>query len=217
LAGTGIVLWAAIFLSGCIQPVSVANQTKTAQAPFQTPVQGQPPVIPTTAPGAAASTPIPVALMMVQQFIASRGESPRDLQVWYDQALGPDRMQGFSYINLAGLPCAGFLVTATVGGLTQPINGGQACAPLPDTPAVASVTFFLTSDGQAYTVVFGRVQDPTISAIAVDYGDGSNQPYNPFMGGFLLVKAGVQSVITIAAINAQGFTVIDNIPQTPTT
>ncbi|MBI5961409.1 MAG: hypothetical protein HY866_21900, partial [Chloroflexi bacterium] len=48
LAGLVLVLWAAFFLTGCIQPISVANQTKTAEAPFITP--GAPPVqqIPTS-------------------------------------------------------------------------------------------------------------------------------------------------------------------------
>ena len=42
-----------------------------------------------------------------------------------------------------------------------------------------------------------------------------DQTGTPVEGGFLLLKPGVLAVSRITAINAQGYTVIENIPQTP--
>jgi hypothetical protein len=199
-----------IFLAGCIKPV--AEQTVTATAPFgaaSAPNGGPTPsgevnVVPTQAP-----------LVVVEQFILSRGDRPTNLQIWYDEPRDRDHLQGFSYTNQSGVPCVGFLLTALTNGVWQPNNGALACAQTPDAEAIAAVTFFPTSDGQPYTVVFGRVQNTAVTAIAVVYADGSNQTGNPVGGGFLLLKPGVLAVTRITAIDAQGYTVIDNIPQTP--
>ncbi len=199
--GLGSVL-TIIVLAGCIQPTHEGTITATAPAgAVSVPVQ--------PAAGGVPSWP------MIEQFIRDRGNTPNNLQVWYEQPRDPDRLQGFSYSSANGSPCVGFLLTALTNGVWQPSYGAQICAPQPDGQALAGVTFFPTSDGAVYTIVFGRVADPSISAVAVMYADGSNQTVNPFMGGFLLVKAGVHSATTITAVNAEGYTVIANIPQTP--
>lgn len=214
----GIVILTTLLLAGCIQPISIANQTQTAEAPFHPTAY---PTVPTPFVGgpnpAGGITPPPASTSpsMAGQFIANRGDNPADLQVWYDQPLGPDRLQGFSYTGKSGLPCVGFLLTALTNGVWQPNNGGLVCAAQPGVEGPAAVTFFLTSDGQAYTIVFGRVQNTTVSTVAIVYADGSSQPYIVSAGGFLLIRSGVQSVSRITGINAQGFTVIDNIPQSP--
>jgi hypothetical protein len=214
-------------LAGCIQPTSNTDLTKTAVAPFVPltqaagPVPTNPPVVtnPTAAPaspGGAVITPAPTqSLPLVGQFIRDRGDTPNNLTVWDERFLGADRLAGFSYANLNGLPCAGFLLMASAGGIWQPNNGALICAQQPGTEALSAVTFFLTSDGQAYTIVFGRVDNPAVSAIAVVYSDNSSQTANPVMGGFLILKPGVASVSVITAIDALGNTVIPNIPQSP--
>lgn len=215
-----VLILAAALMTGCIQPVSNADLTRTAIGPVpptNPPVvvpTNPPAAIPTTAPGpvAAATTPaLPPVDIGVEQFILSRGEQPGNLQVWYDQPFGTDRLQGFSYTNAAGLRCAGFLLTiATVG-----TNGAPVCAPTADTTAIAAVTVFAASDGLPYTIVFGRVDDAQVTSVAAIYSDGTSLPSTPFMGGFLIVKAGVLGVNQITAVDALGNTVIGNIPQTP--
>jgi hypothetical protein len=208
-----------MLLVGCIQPISVANQTQTAEAPFNTPVSlgpTQAPVATNPSPGVAA-TPVPPAASasVADTFVRSRGDIPSNIQVWYDQALGPDRVQGFSYTGQTGLPCAGFLLTAFINGLWQLNNGGLVCGDQPAAESLAAVTFFLASDGQPYTIAFGRTQNATITSVATVYADGSSQPFTVSAGGFLVVSPGVLTVARITAIDAQGFTVIDNIPQAP--
>lgn len=195
-----------LVLAGCIQPVDENQITATAPA-AGAPAPGQ--------PGAADAAAGGAAWPMIEQFIHDRGNTPNDLQVWYEQPREPDRLQGFSYATASGNPCVGFLLTALTNGVWQPSYGAQICAPQPSEPALAGVTFFPTSDGAVYTIVFGWVADPTVSAVAVIYADGTDQSVNPVMGGFLLVRPGVHSATTITAVNAEGYTVIDNIAQTP--
>ena len=207
-----------LLAAGCIQPVSTGDLTKTAIGPGMGPV-----VVPSTVPGSVASQPTlavggastPIPSSAIGQFIIGRGDTPNALQMWYDQPLVADQLQGFSYTGANGLPCAGFLLLAMVNGVWQPNNGALACTPQAGSNALAAVTFIAASDGQVFTIVFGRVDDPTISAIAVVYNDGTDQRVSPFLGGFLLVRAGVVSANVITAINAQGNTVIPNIPQSP--
>lgn len=164
----------------------------------------------------AAVAPPSGSVPVIDQFLLGRGESPGNLQVWYERQLGtPDYLYGFSYTGANGLPCAGFLLTAPVNGVWQPNNGALACAPQPGIPALASISLFATTDGQPYTIVFGRVEDPAVTAIAVVYADGSNQTVEPFLGGFLFAAPGLLEASVITAINQQGNTVIDNILQVP--
>ncbi len=209
-----------MLLVGCIQPISVANQTQTAEAPFNTPVSlgpTQAPLATYPSPGVTAATPVPPAASasVADTFVRSRGDVPTNIQVWYDQALGPDRIQGFSYSGQTGLPCAGFLLTAFINGVWQLNNGGLVCGDQAAAESLAAVTFFLASDGQPYTIAFGRVQNPTVTSVATVYADGNSQPYTITAGGFLVVSPGVLTVARITAIDAQGFTVIDNVPQAP--
>lgn len=205
-----VALLGGSLLAGCIQPVSNADLTQTALAPYA--AFATPTGVAREA-GGAVVTPAPDAL--VGQFIASRGQTPASLQIWYDQPQEPDRLQGFSYTGADGVPCAGFLLSAYLNGVWQPNNGALVCAESPVAEALAAVTFILTSDEQAHTIVFGRVLDPTVTAIAVQFSDGESQQVTPLAGGFLLVRPGVASANVITAINAEGNTVFPNIPQSP--
>ena len=135
--------------------------------------------------------------------------------MWYEQPRDSDRLQGFSYQTEQGLRCAGFLLTSVVNAVWQPTYGAQICAQDVANQALAGVTFFPTSSGAIYTIAFGTVVDPSITAIAVVFDDGTNQTVTRVQGGFLVVRPGVSGVTTITAIDAEGFTAIDNIPQTP--
>jgi hypothetical protein len=221
-----VVLGLVVVLAGCIQPVSNTDLTKTAVAPYvpltqaAVPTPTNPPVVVATTPPPAApvgvSTPAPVqSEPLVAQFIRDRGDTPNNLVVWDERQLGPDLLSGFSFGNLNELPCTGYLLLASANGAWQPNNGALVCAQQPDTQALSAVTFFLGSDGQPYSIVFGRVDNPAVSAIAVVYSDNSSQTVNPTQGGFLVLKPGVVSVSVITAIDALGNTVIPNIPQSP--
>lgn len=202
--GVLLALLVAAAAAGCIKP--------TADA---TPTPGAPGAVGAALPTAAVAVPSAPAYPQIEQFIRDRGQNPAQLIVWYDQPRDPDRLQGFSYQNDADLPCAGFMLTSQVSGVWQPTYGAQICAADAAAQALAGVTFFPTSAGEVYTVIFGRTLDPTITAVAVVFDDGANQMVSPVQGGYLLVRGGVASVAVITAINAEGNTVIQNIPQTP--
>jgi hypothetical protein len=214
-----------VVLAGCIQPVSNTDLTKTAVAPFvpltqaAAPVPTSPPVVVTTPPPAAplgvSTAVLAQTAPYVAQFIQGRGDTPNNLVVWDERQLGLDLLSGFSFSNLNALPCTGYLLLASASGAWQPNNGALVCAQQAGTQALAAVTFFLASDGQPYSIVFGRVDNPAVSAIAVVYGDGASEQVNPVQGGFLILKPGVVSASVITAIDALGNTVIPNIPQSP--
>jgi hypothetical protein len=197
-------------LEGCIKPVATrATPTPTFPAAAVNPA---PAPVPSDAGPAAEAAPS-ASRPLVDPFIRGRGESPSNLQVWYDQPLGPDQLQGFSYLSAGGLPCAGFLLTSITSGAWQPTNGALGCGVQPGDPALAAVTVIQTSDGQLYTLVFGRVADPTITAVAVIFSDGSPLSTPPNLGGFIVVKPGILGANAITAVNQLGNTVIQNIPQ----
>lgn len=205
-------------MAGCIKPVSTA-EPPTATAP----VVIQPPTATLAADGipaapdaaaapsdtAAEAAPAP-AQPYVEAFVLSRGQAPTDLAVWGDAVLGPDRLIGYSYTGAGSFPCTGFLLVSAAAN-----NGAIACATDPAATALASTSYISTSDGQPYTIVFGRVTDPSITALAVTFDDGSNQSAGPSAGGYMVLHADIVSVVVITAINAEGNTVIDNIPQIP--
>ena len=197
-------------MAGCIQP---ANDTTPTPA-----LGGAAPGLGEAAGGPAldgAAAPAAPGYPQIEQFIRDRGHTPSQLVVWYEQPREPDRLQGFSYQTDLGSPCAGFLLTSFVNNVWQPTYGAQACAADAASEALAGVTFFPTSAGEVFTVVFGRVTDPAVSAVAVVFDDGTNQTITPAQGGFLVVRSGVHSVALITGIDAEGYTVIENIPQTP--
>ncbi|MBP8972905.1 MAG: hypothetical protein KBH93_03425 [Anaerolineae bacterium] len=208
--GLAVALLGVGLLAGCIQPVSNADLTQTALAPY-----AAFPTATSALPDGSRTEATPAPDALAGQFIASRGQTPASLQIWYDQPHQPDRLQGFSYTGAGGVPCAGYLLVAQVGGAWQPNNGALVCAGSPETEALAAVTFFLTSDQQPYTIVFGRLLDPSVTAIAVQFNDGTSQQTTPQAGGFLLVRPGVAGANVITAINAEGNTVFPNIPQSP--
>ncbi|MBN2304947.1 MAG: hypothetical protein JXQ72_10740 [Anaerolineae bacterium] len=190
-----------VVLAGCIQPAKDDAGPDGATNPPVAPPQG------------ADGAQLPAGYA-AQQFVLSRGHTPDNLQVWYEQPSDFDRLQGFSYTNTGGIPCAGFLLSAFTNGVWQPTNGALACASQPVIQVLASVGLFATSSGTPYTIVFGRADDPAISAIGVVYSDGSNANTPTVTGGFLLVKPGIVGANVITAIDSLGYTVIDNIPQT---
>lgn len=215
----GILTLVAVGAAGCIRPIeTVAPPTPTvpAAAPPPTatvavepaPAGGEEAVPPVdTAPEAQEPAP---AQASAEAFVTGRGQIPADLQVWGDAPLGPDRLIGFSFTGADGLPCTGFLLISAAAN-----NGAIACALDPAVPSLASVSYISTSDGQPYTIAFGRAGDPAITAIAVVFDDGSSQSVAPNLGGFMVLHPDIFSVVSITAVNAEGNTVIDNIPQVP--
>lgn len=201
-----VLAWVAV-LSGCIQPVSTVELTRTALAPY---------ALMTTSPSFVPARDItPAPQMMVEQFIFSRGEQPNGLQVWYDQPQAFDRLQGFSFTGVTDVPCVGYLLSTAANGFWQPNNGALVCADSFTTEAFAAVTYFLTSNGQPTTIVFGRVLNPAVTAVVVLFNDGTSLQVAPQAGGFLVLAPNVVAATTITAINAEGNTVISNIPQLP--
>lgn len=222
-----VLLIVASALAGCIQPDAV---TETPTPTFGGAVINQPPATqvsqpvnpPATSPAVVAPTPAPNTVpqgdtALISQLIAARGDAPTSLQVWFDGALGSDHLQGFSYTNQSGLACAGFLLLAFPNGVRQPDldNGAKGCAPQPGIMAIAGVSFLVTTDGQRFTLVFGRVGDPNITAVAAEFADATSTRANPMNGGYLMIKPGVVPVTNVTAIDSFGNTVLLNILQVP--
>lgn len=224
----GIALLVGVVLVGCIQPVSdeelaaILTSTVITYTPTLPPSPTYPaiatsPPVATVPPAQVSPQPTTVAVSanpVIEQFVRDRGYTPNNLEVWDQRTIGPDQLYGFSYTNQNGEPCVGFLLTALINGGWQPNNGGLSCGTA-GTPAVAGVTFFSLSDGQPYTIAFGRVDDPAVSAVAIVYQDNSTQSTNLTQGGFMFLKPGVAGASVITAIDAFGNTVIENIPQVP--
>lgn len=216
LIGLGLVL------TGCIQPISEVDQTKTMQATLGfSPVSVQSPTfvaataIPDSSEPTATAAPQPQLPAQVAQFISNRGAAATNLQIWYDAQRGADRFVGFSYAGSAG-PCAGFLVLASVNAAWQLTESGALyCAPTPTTDGFAANTFVLTSDGQPNTIVFGRVEQAAVTVIQIVFDDGSTEVVTVSSGGFLIVKPGVTSPTSVIGADAQGNIVLPNIPNSP--
>ncbi len=216
-----VVLLMGSLLPGCIKPDAA---TPTPATPAQGTLTAAPPGVSLTlAPPTPGTTggdqPTAASAPAVTQFLQDRGVAAAEMNVWYSQPLRTDRLESFTYRDAQGVPCAGWLLTAFQDGTWIPVNGALSCAPQPGTPALASVSLFPTTDGTPYIIVFGRVQEPTVSAVAIVYTDGENSTTQPVNGGFLFLREGLFDVSTVVyrltAINAQGNTVIDNIPILP--
>ena len=204
----------ALVLSGCIQPEIAVHQTETAQAPLLVPTAPPTPAAPPAISQQATALP-PSGMVVAEQFIRQRGDLPNALLVWHEGPLGPDHLLGFSYTGMAGTPCSGYLLLAYQNGVWLPTNGTAVCAPQPEVTAQSAFTFILTSDGQPYTIVFGRVQAPSVTAVAAVYDDGGAFNAQVVGGGFMLVRPGVSGPTALTAIDALGNTVIATIPISP--
>ena len=200
--GVGLVLVMTVVLTGCIRPVDETD----------TPVTDD-----TASPAGEVATTAPITTNwpIIERWIRARGDVPTNLEVWYDQPLNPDQLQGFSYTSSSSLPCMGFLLTSFSEGAWQAYNGAVACSPGLSFQALGSAAFFLTSSGVPYTVVFGRVEDATISDLMVVYNDGTSQAVNPAGGGFLTLKEGVWNADSISARDTQGTVILPSVSQLP--
>lgn len=211
----------ALVLTGCIQPISEVDQTKTAQATMGfVPVFAAPSATPPAVAGepgpAASATAAPQLPALVDQFVRGRGDTSSALQIWHDAQQGVDRLVGFSYNGLAGTPCAGFVVLASPSGFWQLTDSGALfCTSDPAAGAFAANTFFLTSDGQPNTIVFGRVNNASVSTVRVLFDDGNSHSAGVAMGGFLVVKPGVASPTTLIGVDAQGNVILSDIQHSP--
>ncbi len=212
----GVVLGGVLALSGCIQPNIVEKwQTETAQAVSQPPTAAPAPFTPPPPSSGSATSFPPAAMAVADQFVRQRGDVPNGLLVWHEGPLGPDHLLGFLYSGALGTPCSGYLLLAYQNGVWLPTNGTTSCAPQPDVVAQAAFTFILASDGQAYTIVFGRVQNPSVTAVVAVYDDGGTLSGQVVSGGFMLVRPGVAGLAALTAIDAQGNTVIAAVPFSP--
>jgi len=220
-SGLALIIVLVSLLPGCIKPVSEEPTPAIATLTAAPPADGSLPPTSTAATNAAQPTApgVPVTSPAVTQFLLDRGVAVSDLNIWYSQSLRTDRLESFTYQNAQGLPCAGWLLTVFQNGGWQAVNGTLSCAAQPGTAALASISLFATTDGTPYIIVFGRVQEPTVSALAIVYTDGENKTIQPVNGGFLFAREGFFDINTIVyrltAINEQGNTVIDNIPLSP--
>lgn len=210
--GLCLIVIIGALLAGCIRPDEVEQPVATPTLPSAPAVEPLEAPVPTLSSGEPVSPPLAVdPLTLIAQFIQRRGDVPSNITIWTDQRLEPDQLQAFTYSGAAGEPCAGFLLSAVPG--TPSDNGAVACAEDLAAGAFAGVTLFLTSDGQPYSIVFGQVFDPTVSAITVIYTDGSSASAPPVQGGYVLVTPGIAEVSAIIGVDPAGNTVIPNVPQ----
>ncbi|MCD4684452.1 MAG: hypothetical protein K8S97_00760 [Anaerolineae bacterium] len=231
-----VLLSVVLLLAGCIQPIGEVEQTKTAMetaivltygpstpTPLPLPTT-QPPVAginptqpPVTNPTAVSVPASPQGTAQVLQFLQRRGIYANGLMLWYDQQQRADFLKGFSYTDAANNPCAGFVIAAqdAYGGWQATESGAVVCATQPTANAVAASFLFLTSDGQPHTIVFGRVQNPSVTLVSVLFDNGSSQIVSVTSGGFLVVQEGVAGATTVNGLDAQQNVILPNITLSP--
>jgi len=206
----GILIMLLALLASCIKPVEekpTPGPTNAVMPP--TPTFGQPPAaVPTVdVSGAATATPAPSAFLpLVQQFLQSRGVIAPDLRISYDQALVPDQLLGFSYTDPSGQLCSGYLLAVNNGAAWVPNVGGSVCGMQADVAAHYGTIPILPTGQQPLTLVFGRVDDASVTSISTLFDDGTSQPVDPNNGGFMIVKPGIAGVTTVQAVNQLGNT-----------
>ncbi|HEX3052595.1 MAG TPA: hypothetical protein VHP83_18185 [Aggregatilineaceae bacterium] len=206
----GILIVLLVLLAGCIKPVEekpTPGPTSAIMPP--TPTFGQPPatVAVATVDTGAVATPAPSAFLpLVQQFLQSRGVIAPDLRISYDQALAPDQLLGFSYTDPNGQLCSGYLLAVNDGTAWVPNVGGSVCGMQPGVAAHYGTIPILPTGQQPLTLVFGRVDDTSVTAISAAFDDGSSQNADPNNGGFMIVKPGIAGVTTVVAANQLGNT-----------
>lgn len=225
-----VLLSMVLVLAACIQPLEEVEQTQTANALlYGTPIPTPLPITQPSVPGVSPTQPPltnPTAVIVpagpqgtaqVIQFLQRRGIFANGLTLWYDQLLRVDYLKGFSYTDAVNNPCAGFMIAMqdAFGGWQATETGAVVCADQPAVNAVVATFLFLTTDGQPHTIVFGRVQNPSITAVRVQFDDGSSQTASVSLGGFLVIKEGVAGATTITGLDAQQNVILPNIQPSP--
>ena len=61
-----------------------------------------------------------------------------------------------------------------------------------------------TADKVQWTIVAGRALDPQITAVSVEFADGTSQPSDVASGGFVLTVQGKHPARDVVPINAIG-------------
>ncbi len=118
---------------------------------------------------------------------------------WAEQPFGTDRFAVTFYTDADGRPCLRGIVVSRAND--QPLTqcAGSARATLIVIPRVE-----LDSQGSAYSLIAGRVLDTRITAVSLEFADGSNTPAEVQDGGFLVVLPGSHTAIRAVPIDQYG-------------
>ncbi|NDJ78543.1 MAG: hypothetical protein GYB65_20015 [Chloroflexi bacterium] len=148
-------------------------------------------------------------------YLESQGIPSASVWVWYDSAFGSGQLMGYSYTDAVGSPCVGVAQAGLVNGAQVVLSNSPVCGNA-TTTALASSTLIDAGSGDFYTIVFGRVELPTVFQVTVNYSNNTNVGLAPFSGGFLHLVQNPDLSITVLQVtvtDSQNNTV--NVPIIP--
>ena len=181
----------ALLLTGCIKPTAPdPDATLPAIPPTASQLATLAPLVqPTTNPAVSNPTiaPLPTTAAVVGNGIVA----PDGL--WKQQPVGPETV-AVMFFHQGATSCIRFIFRATV--VPHCASGTQTMAIL------ASV--IETADKVNWTVVAGRALDSQITAVSVEFTDGTSQPADVANGGFVMVVQGKHPARDVVPINAIG-------------
>jgi hypothetical protein len=133
----------------------------------------------------------------------SSGPLPEADPLLLEQPLGADRLTLALYADSAGLRCVRYTIDARRD--FQPVS---ACATSARATLVAVRGIETDSLGASYSIVAGRVLDARITAVSIEFSDGSNTPAEVQAAGddlgFAVILPGRYTAIRAIPIDQYG-------------
>ncbi len=175
-----------ILVVGCAQQPTLPT---AASLPSDTPAL---PTFTVATTGSTATSPIDAA--------ATENATPTDEpdRTWGKLPFGRDKLTVSFYTDNAGDPCVRYL--ADLPGAT----GKAKCTPQAHPSIVAVQGSETDSKGAAYTIIVGRVFSDRVTAVSIEFADGTNTPAEISDRGFALVLPGSHQAIRAIPIDQYG-------------
>jgi hypothetical protein len=178
LAIIGLTVFLLGGVAGCAQPQSIPT---LASIPTDTPAE----------PTVLAGTPAP-------EFNPQSSGTQEPDRRWAEKPVGTDKVTVSFYGDNAGNPCIRYL--AAMPGS----RGVSKCAPQTDAALLGIQGNETDSAGTVYSIVTGRILKDKVTAVSIEFDDGSNAPAEIKDGGFILVQTGNHRAISAVPIDQFG-------------
>lgn len=187
-----------LLASGCIRPVEEKPTPRPTDVVVfqQTPVVGSPTntVPPATNDGQGGAQNVQLANAINQYFLNFTGSAlpmnQNGMGFWNTILLEPDRVVGFLFNNPSGLPCVGVAAyRIDLNGANVVYSGGYHCTTDPTAKGVAGQWLVGLSDGQTSVLaITGRITEPNVLGVAVEFQNGTSQQEPLQNGNFLFIR-----------------------------
>jgi hypothetical protein len=204
-AGLSLLL---IFLAGCIQPdapypypTPTNPVLGTIFAPTFTPPPAGQQVFPTLTP---LPPPVTTNFPLPSLVFPTRQPTPEPAAfLWQNVPVGPEQTAILFLLNSAGQKCVRYIFR----GKSQ-----ERCVLLPNQAVVTVAGVESAADGKSYTIITGRILNPDISVVVIEYPDRSSTTLNPLNGGYVYIQEGIRLPKQAVPVNQMGNTVVGIVP-----